>query len=154
MALFSAALFLRRITFHQMFCRTAVSIYRIFLFLLPSHNVPNQTKPTKPNLANQTKPAIPNLPDQTYQTKPTKPNLSSHTYQTKQTCQTYHKLTEPNLPNQTKLKLQFKAVNALVHSAFGNVFNLFIKGWFGVHGPSSAKTFSRYIASVFHFETL
>ena len=143
-----------------MFCRFAVSIYLIFLFLLPSHNVPNQTKPTKQNLANQTKPAIPNLPEQTYQTKPTKPNLSSHTYQTKptkQTCQTYpNKLTEPNLPNQThqtKPKLQFKAVNSLVRIAFGNVLNLFIKGWFGVHGPSSAKTFSRYIASVFYFAT-
>ena len=30
---------------------------------------------------------------------------------------------------------------------------LFIKGWFGDHGPSPAKTFSRYIPSVFHFAT-
>ena len=30
---------------------------------------------------------------------------------------------------------------------------LFIKDWFGDHGPSAAKTFSRYIPSVFHFAT-
>ena len=30
---------------------------------------------------------------------------------------------------------------------------LFIKDWFGDHGPSPAKTFSRYIPSVFHFAT-
>ena len=48
-------------------------------------DLPNPTRPTKPNLTYQTQPDLPNqtrphLPNQTYWTKPTQPNLPSQTY--------------------------------------------------------------------------
>ena len=56
---------------------------------------------------------------QILQTKPTKPNLPNQTYQTKLNIAYQAYWTRP-----TKPKLLVKAVNAWIHSAFGNVLTL------------------------------